>query len=439
MRKYRKELSVDLYELTMSQVFWRRGMDKTATFSLFFRGYPKDRGYYVANGIEAAIDFLEGFRFSSDDIASLSRTTHLSADFVDYLAAIRFTGSARAVEEGTIVFADEPLFEVTAPIIEAQIVETMLLNIVTSASLFATKATRIIRAAEGRHVVDFGSRRTHSEESAIEAARAGYIAGFAGTSNLKASARYGIPAVGTMAHSYIQVFGDEHSAFDAYAAEFPEATTLLVDTFDTLDGVRNAIRVAQIAAKHGRSVHAIRLDSGNLGRLAKVARTMLDDNGFTEINIIASGGLDEHSIHDLVAAGAPIDAFGVGTRFGTSADAPYIDSVYKLVELDGEPIIKRSEGKQTLPYAKQVCRTTRHGDMLSDLIVRHPSSVPQNHDVHLLHPAMERGERLRPSDSIEQIRSRVAANFETLSEKYRSLSNPAMFRVEHSPELLSMI
>ena len=247
MNNYRKELSIDLYELTMSQVFWQRGMDQTATFSLFFRGYPENRSYYVASGIDAAIEFLQGFHFSDNDIESLRSTSPLSDEFLAYLSNFRFDGDVRSVPEGTIVFADEPVLEVTAPIIEAQIVETMLLNIVTSATLFATKASRIVKAAAGRPVVDFGTRRTHSEESAIEAARAGYIAGFAGTSNLKAAAIYDIPAFGTMAHSFIQAFGDEHAAFDAYAAEFPDTTTLLVDTYDTLEGVRNAISVAKTA------------------------------------------------------------------------------------------------------------------------------------------------------------------------------------------------
>ncbi len=436
MPTYRKELSVDLYELTMSQVFWRRGMDNTATFSLFFRGYPKNRSYYIASGIDAALDFLQDFHFSYEDIESLRSTSPLSEDFLTYLANIQFTGDVRAVSEGTIVFADEPLLEVTAPLIEAQIVETMLLNIVTSATLFATKASRIVQAAAGRPVVDFGSRRTHSEESAMEAARAGYLAGFAGTSNLKAAALYNIPAFGTMAHSFIQAFGDEHDAFEAYAIEFPDSTTLLVDTYDTLEGVRNAIRVAQTARKNGKSINAIRLDSGDLAQLAKDARSLLNQAGFPEIRIMASGGLDEHSIQDLIASNAPIDAFGVGTRFGTSADAPYIDSVYKLVELDGKPIIKRSEGKRTLPYAKQVYRQIREGEITGDTITKHPPlDIPElQHE--LLQPAIESGRRLQTREPTATIKNRITSNIQLLPDSIRLLENPVRFPVTVSHELL---
>ena len=435
MNNYRKELSVDLYELTMSQVFWQRGMDQTATFSLFFRGYPKNRSNYVANGIDAAIDFLQGFHFSDDDIESLRSTSPLSDEFLAYLSNFRFDGDVRSVPEGTIVFADEPVLEVTAPIIEAQIVETMLLNIVTSATLFATKASRIVQAAAGRPVVDFGTRRTHSEESAIEAARAGYIAGFAGTSNLKAAAIYDIPAFGTMAHSFIQAFRDEDAAFDAYTAEFPDTTTLLVDTYDTLEGVRNAISVAENARQRGASINSIRLDSGDLGQLAKDARSLLDHASFTGIRIMASGGLDEHSIQDLVASNAPIDAFGVGTRFGTSADAPYIDSVYKLVELDNQPIIKLSASKQTLPWAKQVYRRFQDDKMSNDLITKSTSPRPSGQTTALLRSAMKSGERMMPKDTIETVRKRVSKNIRSLPSQYRALHNPATYPVGYSDDL----
>ena len=435
MPTYRKELSVDLYELTMSQVFWRRGMDNTATFSLFFRGYPKNRSYYIASGIDAAIDFLQNFHFSPEDIESLRSTSPLSEDFLTYLANIQFTGDVRAVPEGTIVFADEPLLEVTAPLIESQIVETMLLNIVTSATLLATKASRIVQAASGRPVVDFGARRTHSEESAIEAARAGYIAGFAGTSNLKAAALYNIPSFGTMAHSFIQAFGDEHAAFEAYATEFPDSTTLLVDTYHTLEGVRNAIRVAHTARKNGKSINGIRLDSGDLAQLAKDARSLLDQAGFPEIRIMASGGLDEHSIQDLIASNAPIDAIGVGTRFGTSADAPYIDSVYKLVELDGKPIIKRSEGKRTLPYAKQVYRQISDGKIATDIITRHPSPGRSDQLQELLQPAIKSGRRLHIKEPIETTKNRIASNLQLLPDPICNLENPDHFQVAVSVDL----
>ena len=419
----------------MSQIFWRRGMDSTATFSLFFRGYPKDRAYYIASGIDDALDFLQDFHFSVDEIEAIRNVTPLADDFVDALSRTRFSGSVRAVPEGSIVFADEPLIEVTGNLIETQIVETMLLNIVTTASLLATKAARIAQAADGRPVVDFGSRRTHGEDAAIEAARAGYISGFAGTSNVKAAALHGIPAYGTMAHSFIQAFDNEATAFASYLEEFPDTATLLVDTYDTLDGVRNAIRVAEQARSRGTNVNAIRLDSGDLAELARAARALMDEAGFPQIRIMASGGLDEHSISQLVNSGAPIDAFGGGTRFGTSADAPYIDSVYKLVEIDGRPVTKLSTSKVTKPWAKQVFRRFEDGMMRGDVITRSTSQALSGYPHHMLSTVMKSGERLKQRDSIATPRERVASGVRSIPEHIRKLKNPATYPVEHSDDL----
>ena len=419
----------------MSQVFWRRRIDGQATFSLFFRGYPKDRGYYIACGIDQALNFLEDFHFSGRDIEAIRQLTRLDDDFIGLLSDIRFTADVRAVPEGTIVFADEPLLEVTGSLIETQIVETMLLNIVTTASLLATKASRIVQAAAGKPVVDFGTRRTHSEETAIEAARAGYIAGFAGTSNVKAAAMFGMPALGTMAHSYIQAFGDERAAFGAYVDEFPDSTTLLVDTYDTLEGIRHVIGVAKEALKRDCSVNAIRLDSGDLGELAMSARKMLDEAGLNDVQIIASGGLDEHSISDLVDKKAPIDAFGVGTRYGTSADAPYIDSVYKLVEFDNRPITKLSASKQTHPWAKQVYRKFGHDEMSSDIITRAGFAMPIDYSEALLQPVMEEGRRIAPRESLDILRDRVAVNLRRLPSRHRKLRDPEPYPVDYSADL----
>ncbi len=432
---YRTELSVDLYELTMSQVFWRRSIDDRATFSLFFRGYPKNRGYYVAAGIEQALDFLQGFKFSEQDIEALRNVTPLERDFVEFISGIQFSGDVRAVEEGTVVFADEPLLEVTGNLIEAQIVETMLLNIVTTASLLATKASRLVQAAKGRPIIDFGSRRTHGEDAAIQAARSGYIAGFAGTSNVKAAALFGIPAVGTMAHSFVQAFEDEDEAFAAYNDEFPQTTTVLVDTYDTLEGVAKAIRVAKAAQTQGAAVNAIRLDSGDLRSLAKSARTMLDAAGLTDVQILASGGLDEFSIDKLVKSGAPIDAFGVGTRYGTSADAPYIDSVYKLVEIDGRPVTKLSSAKITLPWAKQIFRRFEGSLMNGDVITRQPSPAPEHYPQPLLRTVMKSGQRLEPQEPIETVRRRIASNLAAVPLDYRESKNPRTYPIEYSSEL----
>ena len=435
MTNYRKELTLDLYELTMSQVFWRRGMDSNATFSLFFRGYPKDRAYYIASGIDDALDFLQDFHFSDDEIRAIRNVTPLADDFVNFLTDLRFTGTVRAVPEGSIIFADEPLLEVTGPLIETQIVETMLLNIVTTASLLATKASRIVQAADGRPVVDFGSRRTHGEDAAIAAARAGYISGFAGTSNLKAAALHDIPAYGTMAHSFIQAFDNEPTAFASYINEFPETTTLLVDTYDTLEGVRNGIRVAEQARSRGYTVNAIRLDSGDLAKLAQAARTLLDEAGFPEIRIMASGGLDEHTISQLVNSNAPIDAFGVGTRFGTSADAPYIDSVYKLVEIDNRPVTKLSTAKVTHPWAKQIHRRIEDGKMRGDTLTKSTSPPPTHYPHQILQTVMKSGKRLKQRDSIETVRERVASEVRRIPEHIRKLKNPAVYPVGYSDDL----
>lgn len=432
---YRTELSVDLYELTMSQVFWRRGIDARATFSLFFRGYPKNRAYYVAAGIDQALDFLQDFRFSEREVEALRSVTTLDQDFIEYIADIRFTGDVRAVDEGTIVFADEPLLEVTGNLVEAQIVETMLLNIVTTASLFATKGSRLVYAARGRPIIDFGSRRTHGEDAAIQAARYGYIAGLAGTSNVKAAAMFGIPAFGTMAHSFVQAFEDEGQAFAAYADEFPQSTTLLVDTYDTLEGVEKAIRVAKAAQKKGAVINAIRLDSGDMRSLAFAVRNMLNSAGLNEVQILASGGLDEFSIDKLVKSGAPIDAFGVGTRYGTSADAPYIDSVYKLVEIDGRPVTKLSSAKVTRPWSKQVFRRFQNGLVHGDIIARQTSQTPEKYPHQLLRTVMKSGNRLEPQEPIETVRHRIASNLNALPSQYRKSKKPATYPIDYSPDV----
>ncbi len=429
-------LNIDLYELTMSQVYWRRGMDSNATFSLFFRGYPPNRAFYLACGIDHALQYLKDFHFTDEEIIQLNASQSLSADFVDHLAGLTFDGSIRAVPEGTIVFANEPLIEVTAPIIQAQLVETMLLNIVTSASLFATKATRIVKAADSRSVVDFGSRRAHSVESAIIAARSAYIAGFDGTSNVRAAASFGIPAVGTMAHSFVQAFEEESEAFQTYAAEFPDATTLLVDTYDILRGIENAVKVGLHLGEQGKKLGAIRLDSGDLAHWSREARTLLDSAGLTETRIIASGGLDEHSVSNLTTADAPIDAFGVGTRFTTSADAPYIDSVYKLVELDGRPIFKTSEGKETLPWAKQVYRIIEDDAMQRDVITRAISPPPLETAQPLMQSVMRDGNRLASPESLETVRSRVKQQLSQLPVRHQHLTEPERYPVETAADIV---
>ena len=437
-------LFVDFYELTMADVYLRNGLaDKLATFSLYFRGYGRNRGYYLASGIDAAIDYLENLAFSDDDIYNISMQGVFRDDMFQCMSDLAFTGSVFAVREGEIVFGSEPVLEVTAPIIQAQIAETALLNIITTATLFATKASRIVQAAQGRPVIDMGARRTHGPAAALVAARSAFAAGFR-ASSLSEAPEIGVPVNGTMAHSFIQAMPDELTAFRRYAERFPDGTTLLVDTYDTVQGVRNAITVAHELAATGGRLRAVRLDSGDLGALANTARKMLDDADLPDVRIIASGGLDEYAIDALVSQSAPIDAFGVGTKFGTSADSPYIESVYKLVEFDGRPVSKQSEGKRTLPYPKQVYRTFDAGGVMQHDTVTRRDEPPVNPHaaIPLLQKVMHDGRRLiQPEpldefhDSLDETRARIAASANSLPDQYRKLRDPDSYPVHFSDNL----
>lgn len=429
---------VDVYELTMADVYLHNDMaDRMASFSLYFRGYGRNRAYYLVAGIDAALDYLENLSFSTADLESISRLGILSDRALNYLADWGFTGSVHAVREGDIVFDSEPVLEVTAPIIQAQFAETALLNTITTGTLFATKAARIAQAAQGKPVIDMGARRTHGSVAALTAARSAYIAGCQASSLLEAAA-LGIPVAGTMAHSYIQAMPDELTAFRRYVDQNPKGATLLVDTYDTAQGVSFAIRTALELAGKGGHISAIRLDSGDLGALATEAREMLDQAGLPDIHIIASGGLDEYSIDALEAQGAPIDAFGVGTRFGTSADAPYIESVYKLVEFDGRPVSKHSEGKRTLPYAKQVLRTyDSDGMMHHDTVTRRVEPTDrQDASKPLLSQVMHHGRRVQEPEPLSVIRDRAAAATRTLPARYRRLRYPDTYPV-HISQILT--
>ncbi len=355
-----RALLTDLYELRMAASFRRRGMDGQATFSLFVRALPPERGFLVACGLESCLDYLDGLAVEDEDLDAL---TGLGLDdiAIEALAGLRFTGDVWAVPEGRVVYAGEPLVEVTAPIAEAQLVETYLLNQITFATTVASKAARARVAARGAGLVDFAFRRTQGSEAAMTVARASAIVGFAATSNVEAARRFGLRAAGTMAHSYVEAFASEDEAFRAFAEDNPGNAVLLVDTYDTRAGVQKAVAV--ISRLGLGATAGIRLDSGDLDALARDARRMLDDAGLTETQIFASGGLDEYAIESLVAASAPIDAYGIGTKMGVSQDAPSLESVYKLVEYDGRPVIKLSPGKSTMPGPKQVFRALE-GDVI---------------------------------------------------------------------------
>lgn len=352
-----RALLVDLYQLTMGESYVAEGSaEREATFSLFFRTLPRGWGYALAAGLEDTLQYLEGLRFPEDDLAYLEETGLFGATFLDRLRAFRFSGSVRALPEGTAVFPAEPLLEVTGPLLEAQIAETMVLNEVHLQTLIASKAARSVDVAGGRTLVDFALRRAHGGEAGLKVARASYLAGFDSTSNVLAGKRYGIPIAGTMAHSFVESFESELDAFRAFARSYPDAAILLVDTYDTLEGTRRAVVVARELAEQGHRLRGIRLDSGDLVALSHEARGMLDGAGFEDAVVFASGGLDEHEIARLLDAGAPIGGFGVGSKMGAAADSPFLDMAYKLVQLDGRPVLKLSTGKGTLPGPKQVWR-----------------------------------------------------------------------------------
>lgn len=412
-------LLTDLYQLTMGASYRRHGLTGPATFELFVRRLPVARNFLVACGVADALEYLESLRFDATEVAYLASLGMFDGAFLDYLAGFRFTGDVRAVAEGTVVFAGEPLLEVRAPRVEAQLVETALLNSVLFQTMVASKAARVAIACEGRPFADFGARRAHGPGAALKAARAAYIGGAAATSNVLAGQCYGMPVTGTMAHSYVLSFANEADAFRAYARDFPDSATLLIDTHDTLVGARTAARVALELAGEGIHLRAVRLDSGDLGALSRSVREILDEAELPDVRIVASGDLDETAIAALVAAGAPIDSFGVGTQLSTSADAPFLAGVYKLVEDGSGPLAKHSAGKVTLPGRKQVFRSSNGGRFSGDIIARGAEQLPGE---ALLQPVMQKGKRITLPESLETIRARRERSMAALPTQLLSLA-----------------
>lgn len=414
-------LFTDLYQLTMLQAYWREGMDAPGVFDLFVRRLG-NRNYLLACGLDQALEYLEALSFSEEALGYLAGQEGFRDGFLEWLGEFSFTGDVYAVPEGTPVFADEPILEVVAPIGEAQIAETFLLNQITFQTAIASKASRVITAAhagEGeRLVADFGMRRMHGTDATMKAARAAYIAGADSTSNVAAGHAYGIPITGTMAHSYVEAHDSEIDAFRAFSELYPE-TILLVDTYDTLDGVRKAIEVMNEMTPEGE-VRGIRLDSGDMAELARESRRLLDEAGYPEVMIFASGGLDEERITELLDRGAPIDGFGVGTKMGTSADQPSLDSAYKLCAYAGEPRMKLSAEKSNLPGRKQVFRQYDQDVAVRDVIATESEQMAGS---PLLDRVMANGERTdagkpRPLDAV---REHAAARLEELPDRLRRL------------------
>jgi nicotinate phosphoribosyltransferase len=412
-------LLTDLYQLNMMQAYLDHADTKAAVFEFFVRKLPARRGFLLNAGLEQALDFIEQLRFSSDDLEWLASSGRFGTNLIDYLRELRFTGDVHAMPEGTVFFANEPILRITAPLPLAQLIETRLMNIVQLQLLVASKAARMLLAAPGKLMVDFGLRRAHGAEAGLMAARASYIAGFAGTATVLADKVFGIPIFGTMAHSFIEAHDDEKAAFEMFARSRPDNLTLLIDTYDTQAGARKVVALAPALAARGITVRAVRLDSGDLIALSKSVRRILDQGGLADVRIFASGGLDEDAVTHLLRAGAPIDGFGMGTSLTTSSDVPSLDCVYKLQEYAGLPRRKQSIGKVTWPGRKQVWRTYDHaGRMCGDVL---SVETDQQEGEPLLNLVMQGGRRVVASPKLADIRARAERELMRLPEPLRRL------------------
>jgi nicotinate phosphoribosyltransferase len=430
----RLALLTDHYQLTMAACYFDRGMNEEATFSLFIRKYPNNRGYFVAAGLSDALEYLATLLFTEDDLAYLESTGLFRTKFLDYLKTLRFTGEVHALPEGSIFFTDEPILEVSAPIIEAQLVETFLINTVNLQTLIASKAARSVQAAQGRPIIDFSLRRTQGSDAGLKVARASYLVGFTGTSNILAGKLYGIPIFGTMAHSYITSFPEEIEAFRVFAENFPKTTTLLIDTYDDLVGARKAAQVGKEMEARGERLRSVRLDSGDIAAISQKVRRVLDEEGLDYVGILASGGFDEYKITDVLAAGGVVDSFAVGTKMGVAADAPYFDIAYKLVKYAGHPVMKLSTGKVTLVDKKQIWRSFDDtGLMRGDTISLREETLQER--MALLKQVMHNGTPLEPLPTLQESREYFRQQFDLLPEAYKALENPPLYPVSLSQGL----
>ena len=414
-------LLTDLYQLTMLDAYLEQGMCDQAIFEFFVRRLPENRSFLMAAGLEQLLECLENLSFSPAEIEWLESTGRFSPRLLEYLSEFRFRGDVCAMPEGTIFFADEPIIQVIASLPEAQLVETRLINLIHYQTLIASKAIRCVMAAPGKLLVDFGLRRAHGAEAGLLAARAAYIAGFSGTSNVLASERFGIPMYGTMAHSFVQAHASEIEAFEHFARTYPDNAVLLIDTYDTLAGARRVTELAQKLRPDGINIRAVRLDSGDLAALALRVREILDSNGCKDVGIFCSGSLDEYILTKQFGAGVPADGFGIGTHLDVSADAPYLDCAYKIEEYAGIPRRKRSTGKSTWPGRKQVFRVNdSDGRMRGDLVVL---ADEQAQGRGLLELVMRGGERIASPPALSELRGYAAAQLAALPE---SMYDPLM-------------
>jgi len=431
-------LLTDLYQITMIQAYLEHGDTETAVFEFFARSLPPRRGFLLAAGLAQALEFLETLRFSAADIDWLKSTGRFNQRLLDYLGDFRFTGDVHAMHEGTAFFANEPVLRVTAPLPQAQFVESRLINILHFQSLVAAKAARCVLAAPNKLLVDFGMRRAHGAEAGLMAARSSYVAGFAGTATVLAGERFGIPLYGTMAHSFIEAFDDETAAFETFARARPDNVVLLLDTYDSEAAARKIVALAPRLKAAGIAIRGVRLDSGDLIALSKSVRDILDRGGLKDTTIFASGGLDEDSLIAFAKAGAPIDGIGIGTSLTTSADAPSADCVYKLQEYAGLPRRKRSEHKATWPGRKQVWRRYgADGRMSGDLLTLEGAAAPSGGEA-LIQPVMIGGRRAAPSPSLDEIRRHARRELQRLPEELAQLRTDVAYPVEVADVLVKL-
>jgi nicotinate phosphoribosyltransferase len=433
-------LLTDLYELTMADSYLRGKRNEEATFDLFVRHLPENRCFLVSAGLEEVILFLDRMRFTEDSIHYLRSLNLFSEDFLGYLKNFRFRGTVYAIPEGEIYFPNEPSIVVTAPRIEAQIVETFLLNTFNFQSLIASKAARVVLAADGSQVVDFSPRRDHGSDAAMKVARSSYIAGCVGTSNVLAGKQFGIPVYGTMAHSYVMSFKSEIESFREFVRDFPDNSVLLIDTYDVIEGARNAIIVGKEMARKGQKLRGVRIDSGDLARLSRKVRRMFDDAGLGYARIMLSGDLNEYRIKEIIQRGGSADVFGVGTDLGTSRDAPALGGIYKLVEDNLGPRMKLSKGKVTLPGKKSVFRILgRDGKFRKDIITEEGGKPDSKNSYPLLVKVMERGSITYDLPSLPKIRERFLKNLEKLPDELKIIEEVHDYKVEISPSLKHII
>jgi nicotinate phosphoribosyltransferase len=429
-------LLTDLYQLTMLQGYFDLGMEETAVFEFFVRKLPPQRNFFLAAGLDQVLGFLEGLRFTDTELEWVSRYGAFRPAFVGFLEKLRFTGDVHAMPEGTVFFPNEPILRVTAPLPQAQLVESRLINLLHFETLIASKAVRSVLAAPRKLLVDFGLRRAHGGEAGLLAARASYLAGFAGSATVLANPMFGIPVYGTMAHSFIQAHDDEALAFEHFARSLPDNVILLIDTYDTEGAAEKVVRLAPKLQKEGIRIKGVRLDSGDLADHARKVRRILDAGGLAHVTIFASGSVDEYVLERLAKADAPIDGFGIGTHMDTSADAPYLDCAYKLVEYAGSARRKRSEGKVLLPGRKQIFRSyDSAGRMCEDVLT--VDSDPQKGEA-LLQPAMQGGKRLQAPVPVARIREETLQQLSRLPDALRSLERAPEYRVTISAVLRAL-